>query len=372
MTSVRVSDIVAVLAQHYPPEWAEDWDRIGLLAGDPDGEVRGVALALDPTRSAIAEAQTLGANVLVTHHPAYLSAPEPLVPGPGTAGVVYSAVRAGVALVNAHTNLDRAPRAGRILGDMLGLEPAQPIESTPMPVALITTFVPPTFAEAVIDAMASAGAGRIGEYERCAFSSEVGTGTFVPLSKATPFSGSVGERAAEPEVEVQMIAPRRVVRAVLAAARAAHPYEEPVIVATDAEMVGSSARMGMLCHARGPLSLGQLAASAALAFDVAPRVWGSPQTAVTTAVTATGSASSLIRDAIDAHANVLIAGEVRYHDAMNALDSGLCVLELGHDVSEWPLVALLRDSVLSVPGIDPSSVHVLEPKRQWWTQKETG
>lgn len=372
MTGVRVSDIVATLAEHYPAGWAEDWDRVGLLAGDPGREVTGVICALDPTRAAIAKAEALGANVLVTHHPAYLKAPEPIVPGTGPAGVVYAALRADVALVNAHTNLDRAPAAGRLLGDLLGLDPLQPIESAPMPITLITTFVPPSHADAVIDAMASAGAGRIGEYERCAFRSEIGSGTFVPRAGTSPFAGTVGERAAEPEVEVQMVAPRHARAAVLAAARTSHPYEEPVIVTTEAEMARSSARMGMLCRVPSPLTLGELASAAARAFGSTPRVWGAAERTIESAVTATGSAGSLIRDTRAAGADLLIAGEVRYHDAMDALDANLCVLELGHDVSEWPLVGLLRDSVMSVPGIDRGSVHVLDPIPRWWTPKETG
>jgi putative NIF3 family GTP cyclohydrolase 1 type 2 len=72
VSRVTVGDVERAIAKRFPTEWAEEWDRVGLLAGDPDREVTGVVLALDPTRAAIAHAAGVGANVVVTHHPAFL------------------------------------------------------------------------------------------------------------------------------------------------------------------------------------------------------------------------------------------------------------------------------------------------------------
>ena len=174
MKPVTVGRIELAIASAFPPEWAEEWDRVGLLAGDPEREVTGVALALDPTRGAIAECVRRGANVLVTHHPAFLTPPATIRPGRGAGGVVYSAMDAGVALVNAHTNLDRAPGAGALIASALGLEVTKPIERRTMPMSLITVFVPSPSAEKVIAAMLGAGAGRIGEYSGCSFTSARG------------------------------------------------------------------------------------------------------------------------------------------------------------------------------------------------------
>ena len=56
----------------YPAEDAEEWDRTGITVGDPADLVRGVAVALDPTIEAVHAAADAGANVLLTHHPAFL------------------------------------------------------------------------------------------------------------------------------------------------------------------------------------------------------------------------------------------------------------------------------------------------------------
>jgi putative NIF3 family GTP cyclohydrolase 1 type 2 len=324
-------------------------------------------LALDPTRSAVLAAAAGGCNVLATHHPAFLKAPEWLTPGRGAAGVVFSAMDSGVALINAHTNLDRAPAAGLLLAAALGLEPVRPIERSTMPMALITVFAPESSADALTKAMAGAGAGRLGDYEKCSYTSGEGVGKFTPPAEGQPFTGTPGMPCAAGEVRVEMVAPRNRARGVAAAARAAHPYEEPLIVVADVEIARSSARMGMLCDAPGALSLRALATLAAGVFNITPVVWGDPEMPLTRVATATGSAGSLIGDVIASGASALVAGEVRYHDALDAAENGLAVVELGHDVSEWPLVGLLERAVRSTPGLDPEAVHVLPATPGWWT-----
>ena len=367
MSRVTVSHIERALADRFPTEWAEDWDRVGLLAGDPEREVTGVLLALDPTRAAIARAVELGANVVVTHHPAFLKTPNWLTPGRGAAGVLFAAMDERVALINAHTNLDRAPAAGRLLSAALSLEPIKPIERSTMPMALVTVFAPAAHAEKIAKAMSGAGAGRLGEYSGCGFVSAQGTGVFTPPVGSSPYRGVAGQASSASEVRLEMVAPRTRARGVVAAARGAHPYEEPLITTSEVEIARSSARMGMLNEAPEGMTLGSLAALAASTFSITPRIWGDPETRLERVATATGSASSLVGDVLAIGAQALVAGEVRYHDALDALEMGLAIVELGHDVSEWPLVSLLEDAVRSVSGLDAASVHTLPATPGWWT-----
>ncbi len=367
MSSVRISDIALALDRAFPTEWAEDWDRVGLLAGDPSREVTGVVLALDPTRKAIEEARARGANVLVTHHPAFLKTPSWLTPGRGAAGVIFAALDAGVALVNAHTNLDRSPEAGGLLPHALGLQPVGPIERSMMPMALVTVFVPPGHVDDVAQAMIGAGAGRLGEYSSCRFVSAEGTGSFTPSPAADPFAGRGGEPSSAAEVRLEMVAPRTRARGVAAAARSAHPYEEPLIAVADVEVARASARMGMLNRAPEGLTLRTLAAAASNAFAITPRIWGDPDAPLAHVATATGSAGSLVGDVLSSKAQALVAGEVRYHDALDAAEMGLGIVELGHDVSEWPLVGLLERAVRVVDGLSDDDVYVLPATPGWWT-----
>ena len=66
----------------------------------------------------------------------------------------------------------------------------------------------------------------------------------------------------------------------------------------------------------------------------------------------------------------MICGEVKYHDALDAAESGLCIIELGHDVSELPLCALLASEARAA-GITESSLTVINQSKNWYTPETT-
>jgi hypothetical protein len=90
----------------------------------------------------------------------------------------------------------------------------------------LVVFVPPDALEAVRDALFQAGAGRIGEYERCSWYTE-GTGTFRALPGANPAVGEVGKEERVPELRLETVFPEERQEELVAALRRAHPYEEP-------------------------------------------------------------------------------------------------------------------------------------------------
>lgn len=270
--AVSVADIVLALRENFPFGSAAAWDNNGLLVGDGSAEVTGIALALEPSLDALAETVALGANVLVTHHPALLDPVAAVSPNAGYAAeVVYRAIEVGIALINVHTPLDLAPEAKQLTGEALGL--------------VAITDLPHASAD--------------------------------PLAPNDP---------AEP----------------------------------------TSPAYGFLWRAQDGATLGSIAVAAAAAFGDGVRVWGDPATEVRMVATGTGSGSSLVGDAWDAGADVLVVGEVKYHAAVEALDRGMAVVELGHDRSEWPLVTLLERTVREVA--DPAAVEVtsLRPAHTWW------
>lgn len=370
-TTPTVADLVARIADAFPPQWAEPWDRVGLLAGDPGAPAGPAPVSLDASRGALERARGAGARTLLTHHPAYLEVPEPR-PGRGAAGVVFEAVSSGIALVNAHTNLDRAPVGGDALPVAAGLRVTGVLESGAQPMDLVTVFAPESAREALESAMAAAGAGRLGEYERCAFAAE-GTGRFSPREGAHPQAGEpaaaphpLGSAMSAGEVRLEMVAPPGKGPMVAAAARDVHPYEEPLVIVSQIAIARGAARLGRLAEPLRPLTLGELAGQVSRSLG-APgvRFWGDPETPVGLIATASGSGGSLIGDAISAGASVLLTGELRYHGAVEALESGLAVIEAGHDATEWPLVPVLAAAAARTPGLEDSGVSIDERPGLW-------
>ena len=90
----------------------------------------------------------------------------------------------------------------------------------------LIVFVPPEALEAVRDAIFAAGAGRIGAYERCSWYTQ-GTGTFLGGKSTSPSVGESGREERVAELRLETVYPEESHDAVVAALRAAHPYEEP-------------------------------------------------------------------------------------------------------------------------------------------------
>lgn len=362
--SPTIDIVLHALLDRFPAHWAEEWDRVGLIAGDPAARVTGVLVTLDATAEAIDRACLAGANLLVTHHPPYLDPPEHIVEAPGPAGALEAAVRRGVAIITLHTNLDRSPAGASALSRTLGFDEIGPLEASSEPVVLLVTYAPADAVPALRSAMSAAGAGRLGEYEACAFTVE-GRGHFKERAGTRP--AVHGSEHGVTEVRLEMVAPPSAADAVLAAARAVHPYEEAVVLAVPSQRMRGMARLGRVCAWDRGGTLGELASHVASTLGVACRVWGEPEHGVARIAVANGSGGSLIPEA-SASADALICGEVRYHDALAASASGLAIIEAGHDATEWPIVHVLADVVRDVLG---TTVPVLEepPAVGWWTME---
>ena len=93
---------------------------------------------------------------------------------------------------------------------------------------MIVTGVSPDGVNAVLEAIASAGGGIVGDYTHCAFTND-GFGRFKPADSAQPHVGDIGAINKEAEVRIETFCPRNIGKKVVSAIREAHPYEEPVI-----------------------------------------------------------------------------------------------------------------------------------------------
>ena len=226
--SARLADIIDVLDAAYPPRLAQDWDSVGLVCGDPDEAVDSVTIAVDATAAVVAEVPERG--LLLAHHPLLLRGVDTVAASTAKGALVHQMIRTGRALFTAHTNADAAsPGVSDALAGALGLDGrggAWHRYAAGPDLDKWVVFVPAENADAVREAVFAAGAGHIGDYSHCSWSVE-GTGQFLPHEGASPAIGGVGTVERVPEERVEVIAPARLRGHVLAAMRAAHPYEEP-------------------------------------------------------------------------------------------------------------------------------------------------
>lgn len=370
VTELRLHDVVTILDERYPPGTAEAWDAVGTVCGDPDAPVRRVLFAVDPTLDVVDEAVEWGADLLVTHHPLLLR-PVHSVAATGFKGaVVHRLVRAGCALHVAHTNADSA-RGGvadalaRAVG-LVDLEPLAPAPTEALDKHVV--FVPVDDAERVLDAMADAGAGRLGDYSRCAWTT-TGTGTFLPGDAAHPAIGRRGQVERVTETRLEMVAARHLRARVVAAMRAAHPYEEPAFDVLElAALPGGTGlgRVGTLPEPESLAELGRRVAAALPATEQGVRLAGDLDAEVRRVAVVGGSGDSMFDTVRRAGVDAYLTADLRHHPASEAREAaGFAaerdgreraagrpfLVDVAHWASEWPWLAdaarALQDDVVA-------------------------
>src|ERR1700744_666075 len=100
----RLADVIAVLDGWFDPSWAEQWDAVGLVCGDPGQPVEGIALAVEAVPETVDEAIATGAQLLVAHHPLLLTAVHGVPADEPKGALLHRLIRSGGALFVAHTN----------------------------------------------------------------------------------------------------------------------------------------------------------------------------------------------------------------------------------------------------------------------------
>lgn len=355
MSAARLSDVVRVLEKRYPPSTAESWDAVGLVTGAPEQPVRRVLFAVDPVATVVDEALEWGADLVVTHHPLLLKGVHSIAATTFKGDVLHRLVRGGCALLTAHTNADAATDGvADALAQVLGLVDVEPLLPDPLPTLdKHVVMVPVADAPRVVDAMAAAGAGAVGAYERCAWTT-TGEGTFTPLPGATPAVGTVGTREVVVEARVEMVAPRSLRRAVVAAMRAVHPYEEPAFdVLETAALPGGTGtgRVGRLAEPTTLRDFAQRAADATPATAQGVRFAGDPDGRVERVAVVGGSGDPFFDAVRAAGADAYVTADLRHHpaseqreraefDARPGRPATPYLVDLAHFASEWPWLRL--------------------------------
>lgn len=360
---MRLRELIEVLEERYDPSWAESWDEVGLVCGDPDDPdvtVERVLLAVDPVMSVVDEAIERGVQALVVHHPLLLSPVTSVAATSPKGRVVHRLIRHGIALYTAHTNAD-VPDGGvnDAIARTLGLRDVTVLVPTDgAALDKIVVFVPRDAADDVRRAMAAAGAGRIGAYDSCTFTAS-GQGRFRPLAGADPAIGHVGEVETVDEVRIESVLPRALRAEVVAAVRAAHPYEEMAFDLIEvADPPGGSAA-GDLPSTRGhgrvgelaePIPLRELAALVAQRFPATAhgvRVAGDPGRRVHRVAVGAGSGESFLEDAARAGADVYLTSDLKHHRASEFLERGdvPALIDIAHWAAEWTWLPLAAEHV---------------------------
>lgn len=335
----RITDLVGLLNQLYDPALAEEWDNVGLQVGDPNAPLDKVLVALDPCQAAVDAAREAGAQALVCHHPLLFRPLKRITPEDSVGQVVWTAVQAGVAIVAAHTNLDSAVEGlNSWLAERLGLRQSLPLQPAPGDYLKLIVFTPAGHEEQVAAALFSAGAGQVGAYDHCSFRTR-GEGTFRPGPATNPFIGEPGRMEMLEEVRLETIVPQRKLARVLEKMFKAHPYEEVAYDLVPLQNAVPGAGLGRIGRLEQALPLDDFVARVKAELGCQHvRLSGPEPATVSKVALCGGSGASLLHAAQRQGADVLVTGDVKYHDARQAEELGLVLIDAGHFATEILMV----------------------------------
>ena len=338
--SVRCSAIIEAMEKFAPSYLAESWDNVGLVVGSPEQEIDKVLVALDVTEKVIDQAVSIGANLIISHHPLIFKGITNLRTDVALGKMLARLIKAEIAVYAAHTNLDStAGGVNDVLAQKLGLQNVKPLSTVYRErLHKLVVFVPADHAEQVRTAMAEAGAGHIGNYSHCSFQT-TGVGSFLPLAGTKPFIGQQGEIEQVEEYKIETIMPATIREQVVDAMLKAHPYEE---VAYDEYLLvntGAALGLGRVGSLAKPVSVSEFITEVKNALKVPHvKIAGADSTTIKRVAVCGGSGAGLIKEAIKNSADALVTGDIKYHEAQEAVAGGLMVVDAGHFSTEQPVV----------------------------------
>jgi len=339
MKMPKTSDIAGIINKIAPTILAEAWDNPGLQVGDPGAEVTRIMVALDPTPDVVNSAIESSCQLLITHHPLIFKPLKSISTATPHGRLIQTAIKGGLSIICMHTNYDIATGGlNDLLAQKIGLSECRPLQiTTNCELVKLVVFVPDSHLETVRNELFPHTQSQ-GNYRECSYAAS-GEGTFLPLDGANPFTGTVGNQQRVSEKRLELLVERSNLSRALKALLASHPYEEPAYDLYPLLNEGEKLGLGRVGRLTEQISLAEYAGQISKLLS-APflRYVGESSAMISKVALCSGSGTSLLHEAARAGADVLVTGDVKYHEAREALDLGIALIDAGHFPTEIIMV----------------------------------
>jgi dinuclear metal center YbgI/SA1388 family protein len=363
---MTIQHLINHLEQWAPLSLQESYDNSGLLVGSADQELTGVLIALDSTLEVVEEAIAKGCNLIIAHHPIIFSGLKRLTGRNYIEQTVIKAIQNNIAIYAIHTNLDNVHTGvNHMMAQKIGLQNCRILAPKAHTLMKLCTFVPTSHATVVRTALAAAGAGQLGHYKACSFTS-TGEGRFEALEGAKPFVGTVQNLHCEEEVRIEVVVHKHLTSQVLKALHQSHPYEEVAYDLIALEQTDAQIGAGLIGTLEEPLPIAQFLSHLKQQFELEVIKYTpvAHKTHIKTVALCGGSGSFLLKNALQQQADLFITGDFKYHEFFDA-EQKIIIADIGHYESEQFTSQLIyerlshqfSDITLFITSIRTNPVH---------------
>lgn len=330
----KIKEIIAQLEKLAPSSYQESYDNAGLIVGSAQEDVTGILFSLDTTEAVVQEAIEKGCNLILAHHPIVFKGLKRLNGNHYVERTVIKAIKNDIAIYAIHTNLDHVPHGVNWkIAEKLGLNNVKVLSPKKQLLNKLTFFVPVAHTQTTLEALFKEGAGQIGKYEHCSFSTE-GTGTFKPSPDASPTIGQPGKDEKVKEDRVEIMFPSYIQSSVLKTLKANHPYEEVAYYLQSLENENQEVGAGAVGELPEAISAEAFLSLLKNEMQTGVIKYTAPLDKKIQRVAVCGGAGSfLLSDAISAQADVFVTADYKYHEFFDA-DNRIMICDIGHFESE--------------------------------------
>lgn len=327
MGVMKVSQIIKALERRFPKGNAESWDNVGLLVGNSGHEVKRVQISLDATERVIDRAIEDGVDMIITHHPLIFSPMKAITDGSLLGRKILKLIENKIALYSMHTNLDASPEGlNKYIADMIGLQDSKVIDEEYMDIYKMSIMVPEEWYQGVLKKVEEAKLS-INGYEGVNY-----TGDVVERYRKT------GEETLhiKESKRIDVIGEKGKLYEVLESVKRIHPYEEvayEVIKIENKYFKSGIGRYAVLGEAKSIRDVAE-GIKRDLKIDNIRMVSRSEDDMVKRVAIVNGSGMSFFKKLKRLKIDLFITGDIKYHEALDALEEGINLLDIGHYESE--------------------------------------
>lgn len=342
--AIKCGEIAEYMEELAPPQLAEDWDNVGLIVGSRQKKVERIMLCLDASSEVVDEAVENKVDMIISHHPLIFKGIKKINDESSIGKRLLKLAENSISLYSAHTNLDTCEDGvNRQLAQVLELINIINLNTyREEEVFKLVVFVPVSHNDAVREAVSREGAGWIGNYSSCTFST-CGTGTFKPLEGTNPFTGSIGKLEKVDEYRLETVVPESRLKRVINSMIKAHPYEEVAYDIYPLKIKGKTYSLGKIGNTNKPVDLMEFAELVKEKLKIENvRVIGGCKDKISRVAVFCGSFDRDWVDFDSGEFDVLVTGDVKYHDAVDIVEAGKCVIDAGHYGTERIVLPSLK------------------------------
>jgi dinuclear metal center YbgI/SA1388 family protein len=343
---MKLKDLTSFLDSAIPLSFQEGYDNAGLQVGLSDKEVASALITLDVTEEVLDEAISKSCDIIISHHPLIFIGLKRLSGRSYTERILLKAIKQDIAIYSAHTNLDVLNSGvSRKMAEKLKLKNVKVLLPLKNKLLKLVTYIPEKHFEKVRDAIFNAGAGVIGNYDKCSFSTS-GTGSFMAGENTNPYAGEKGKLHFEKEVRFETVLFSHLKGKVINALLDSHPYEEVAydIYALENESIDEG--MGCIGELSKPIEEKDFLNMLSSVFS-AKGIRYSKLTGkkITRVALCGGAGGPMVNDAVASGADVFVTADVRYYSFFDA-GNKMLIADIGHYESEKFSVEILYDLII--------------------------